>query len=379
MADAPTAGRLLALLSLLQGRREWPGTLLARRLDVSQRTVRRDVERLRGLGYPIDSTSGPAGGYSLTAGAAMPPLLLDDDEAIAVAIALRTAARSAVAGIEETALRALVKLEQVLPVAPAPPRAGLRRDRGRSAARAAARSSTRRRSRCSAPRAATASMLRFGYRGRDGERSRRMVEPHALVAHGRRWYLLAFDPARTGWRTFRVDRVESPGALRLPLRASCDPGGRRGDLPDADALGRRLPPRGTGPLPGAGEAAARPGRAGGSCVSSRTARASTRRATTTSTGSRSGSPRRTSTSSSLAGSARAARAPGGDGAADRGRLQRRSGERGAQAAGLGGKQPLDDRERRARADLVAHVEPVVEQRQRRRDHHVGDVRLRRRR
>src|ERR1700753_2189423 len=115
MADAPTAGRLLALLSLLQGRREWPGTLLAARLEVSLRTVRRDVERLRSLGYPIDSTSGPAGGYSLTAGAAMPPLLLDDEEALAVAIALRTAARSAVAGIEETALRAMVKLEQVLP------------------------------------------------------------------------------------------------------------------------------------------------------------------------------------------------------------------------------------------------------------------------
>src|ERR1700761_5360916 len=115
MAEAPTAGRLLALLSLLQGRREWPGTVLADRLGVSGRTVRRDVDRLRSLGYPIDSTSGPAGGYSLTSGAAMPPLLLDDDEALAVAIALRTAARSAVAGVEETALQALVKPEQVLP------------------------------------------------------------------------------------------------------------------------------------------------------------------------------------------------------------------------------------------------------------------------
>src|SRR5258708_19682774 len=115
MAEAPTARRLLALLSLLQGRREWPGALLAERLEVSHRTVRRDVERLRSLGYPIDSTSGPAGGYSLTAGAAMPPLLLDDEEAIAVAIALRTPARSPVAGIEETALRPLVKPQQVLP------------------------------------------------------------------------------------------------------------------------------------------------------------------------------------------------------------------------------------------------------------------------
>src|SRR5689334_4911437 len=115
MAETPTAGRLLSLLSLLQARREWPGPDLAARLGVSPRTVRRDVERLRALGYPIGSTSGPAGGYVLSAGTAMPPLLLDDEEAIAVAIALRTAARAAVAGIEETALSALVKLEQVLP------------------------------------------------------------------------------------------------------------------------------------------------------------------------------------------------------------------------------------------------------------------------
>ena len=224
MADAPTAGRLLSLLSLLQGRREWPGALLARRLDVSQRTVRRDVERLRGLGYPIESTSGPAGGYSLTAGAAMPPLLLDDDEALAVAIALRTAARSAVAGIEETALRALVKLEQVLP-------SHLRRRvqafgatevlggaGGGPVVDAAALTvlGTACRDR---------EMLRFGYRGRDGERSRRMVEPHALVAHGRRWYLLAFDPARTGWRTFRVDRVERPAPSGSRFEPRAIPGG----------------------------------------------------------------------------------------------------------------------------------------------------------
>src|SRR5215212_3920165 len=110
-----TSSRLLTLLSLLQGRRDWPGDELAGRLEVSGRTIRRDVERLRGLGYPVESVTGPAGGYRLRAGTAMPPLLLDDDEAIAIAVGLRTAARASVTGIEETAVRALVKLEQVLP------------------------------------------------------------------------------------------------------------------------------------------------------------------------------------------------------------------------------------------------------------------------
>src|SRR4051794_5863610 len=110
-----TSSRLLTLLSLLQGRRDWPGGELAERLGVSGRTIRRDVERLRDLGYPVESMTGPAGGYQLRAGAAMPPLLLDDDEAIAIAVGLRTAAGASVAGIEETAVRALVKLEQVLP------------------------------------------------------------------------------------------------------------------------------------------------------------------------------------------------------------------------------------------------------------------------
>src|SRR4051794_20771362 len=110
-----TSSRLLTLLSLLQGRRDWPGQELADRLEVSPRTIRRDVERLRDLGYPVESMTGPAGGYQLRAGTAMPPLLLDDDEAIAIAVGLRTAAGASVDGIEETSLRALVKLEQVLP------------------------------------------------------------------------------------------------------------------------------------------------------------------------------------------------------------------------------------------------------------------------
>src|SRR4051812_13328840 len=110
-----TSSRLLDLLSLLQARRDWPGGELAERLDVSRRTIRRDVERLRALGYPVESLTGPAGGYRLRAGTAMPPLLLDEGEAIAIAVGLGTAARASVAGIEETSIRALVKLEQVLP------------------------------------------------------------------------------------------------------------------------------------------------------------------------------------------------------------------------------------------------------------------------
>src|SRR5687767_10072405 len=110
-----TSSRLLELLSLLQGRRDWPGNELADRLEVSRRTIRRDVERLRELGYPVESLTGPAGGYRLRAGTAMPPLLLDDEEAIAIAVGLSTAARASVTGIEEAAVRALVKIEQVLP------------------------------------------------------------------------------------------------------------------------------------------------------------------------------------------------------------------------------------------------------------------------
>jgi predicted DNA-binding transcriptional regulator YafY len=205
-----TSSRLLQLLSLLQGRRDWPGNELAARLEVSARTIRRDMDRLRNLGYPVESLSGPAGGYRLHAGSAMPPLLLDDEEAIAIAVGLRTAARASVSGMEETSVRALVKLEQVLP-------AHLRR-------RVAALSSATFTLPVSGPTvdpqhltaiAATCrdcECLRFGYRSRDGTDSRREVEPHALVNHGRRWYVVAWDRRRRGWRTFRVDRLSKPAS-----------------------------------------------------------------------------------------------------------------------------------------------------------------------
>jgi predicted DNA-binding transcriptional regulator YafY len=218
-----TSSRLLELLSLLQARRDWPGGELAERLGVSGRTIRRDVERLRELGYPVESLTGPAGGYRLRAGTAMPPLLLDDEEAIAIAVGLLTAARASVTGIEETAVRALVKLEQVLP-------AHLRR-------RVAALGSATITAPVSGPTVAPQDLtliaaacrdsecLRFAYRSRDGTDSRRDVEPNALVNLGRRWYLVAWDRDRENWRTFRVDRVAKPASTgvrfaprRLPAK-----------------------------------------------------------------------------------------------------------------------------------------------------------------
>jgi predicted DNA-binding transcriptional regulator YafY len=206
-----SSSRLLTLLSLLQGRRDWPGSELADRLEVSPRTVRRDVDRLRSLGYPVESMTGPAGGYQLRAGTAMPPLLLDDDEAIAIAVSLRTAAGGSVTGIEETAVRALVKLEQVLP-------AHLRR-RVQALQRATMTlqvyGGPTVDPQCLTVLAAACrdrERVRFAYTTRDSAGSRREAEPHALVNAGRRWYLVAWDCGRTDWRTFRVDRIAKPAS-----------------------------------------------------------------------------------------------------------------------------------------------------------------------
>ena len=218
-----TSSRLLTLLSLLQARRDWAGGELAERLDVSRRTIRRDVERLRELGYPVESLTGPAGGYRLAAGTAMPPLLLDDDEAIAIAVGLRTAARASVTGIEETSVRALVKLEQVLP-------AHLRR---RVQALGATTTILPAAGPTVDPQVLTvlagacrdSECVRFGYRARDGAFGRREVEPAALVNRGRRWYLVCWDRVREDWRTFRVDRIEDPSPLAVRFRPRELPGG----------------------------------------------------------------------------------------------------------------------------------------------------------
>ena len=205
-----TSARLLRLLSLLQARRDWSGPELAERLGVTTRTVRNDVERLRGLGYPVDARRGVAGGYRLATGSTLPPLLLDDEEAVAVAIGLRTAAHGTVAGIEESSVRALAKLERLLP-----PRVRRRIDAVASAVVALPAAGPPVDADVLVPIAAACrdhERLRFQYVAHDGAATDRVTEPHRLVNAGRRWYLLAWDVDRRDWRTFRVDRIR----LRLP-------------------------------------------------------------------------------------------------------------------------------------------------------------------
>jgi predicted DNA-binding transcriptional regulator YafY len=217
-----TSTRLLQLLAMLQARRDWSGQDLATRLEVSTRTIRTDIERLRELGYPVEASPGVGGGYRLGHGTTMPPLLLDDEEVVAVAVALRTAAGAGVTGIEEASLRALVKLEQLLP--------------------------SRLRHRIDAMRAATVSIpgagptvdsevlsaiagairaseqLRFDYIDHIGNQTVRTVEPQRLVVWGSRWYLLALDIDRDDWRTFRVDRItpKTPTGPRFKPRPLSD-------------------------------------------------------------------------------------------------------------------------------------------------------------
>lgn len=219
-----SAERLLRLLGLLQGRIDWTAEELARRLEVTPRTVRRDVVRLRDLGYPVEAVAGPGGGYRLGAGGKLPPLLLDDEEALAVALGLRVSATTAVGGLEDASLSALAKLEHVLP-------ARLRSrledvseattstlgpsftlvDHGTLAVVAA---TIRKRER-----------LRLSYRDNEGRVTERHVEPVRLVHTGRRWYLVVFDLDRDDWRTFRLDRVTEPVAtgLRAGRRQGPDP------------------------------------------------------------------------------------------------------------------------------------------------------------
>lgn len=207
---AEPSARLLRLLSFLQTPRDWSGQELAERLDVDIRTVRRDIEKLRNLGYPVQAIPGVAG-YRLGAGAKMPPLLLDDDEAIAVALGLcLSAGGGIVTGAEESALRALVKIEQVLPS-----RLRHRFATLRSATMAVPPGTTAPDSSLLSAIALAISerrQLRFDYQAHDGAASRRNAEPYKLVNVGRRWYLLGWDVDRRDWRTYRVDRLQ----LRIP-------------------------------------------------------------------------------------------------------------------------------------------------------------------
>ncbi|MFI7214315.1 helix-turn-helix transcriptional regulator [Micromonospora maritima] len=205
-----TSARLLALLSLLQARRDWPGTVLADRLGVSARTVRRDVDRLRELGYPIASTRGPDGGYRLGAGSALPPLLFDDEQAVALTVALQTAATT-VTGIEEAAARALATVRQVMPS-----RLRHRVDALRVVAVERAGAAAKPRVEPGLLMTLSAAVharevLRFDYRtaatGSTEDAPPRRAQPHHLVTWGGRWYLVAWDLDRDDWRTFRVDRI----------------------------------------------------------------------------------------------------------------------------------------------------------------------------
>lgn len=221
---ANTSARMLRLLSLLQTHRYWPGGELADRLEVSERTLRRDVDRLRELGYPVDASRGVAGGYQLQAGAALPPLLLDDEEAVAIAVGLRTAAGGAIAGIEETSVRALTKLVQVLP-----PRLRRRVDALQAYTVPAVMGGGPTVDALALTVIAQAcrddERLRFGYTRRDGAAATRLVEPHRLVSLGRRWYLVAWDVERHDWRTFRIDRLHEPEATGARFRQRELPGG----------------------------------------------------------------------------------------------------------------------------------------------------------
>jgi predicted DNA-binding transcriptional regulator YafY len=219
-------GRALKLLSLLQTRRRWSGAELAQRLEVTERTVRRDIDRLRRLGYPVDAAPGGDGGYRLSAGSHLPPLLLDDDEAVAVAVGLRAAAGAAIEGMDDASVRALAKLEQVLPD-------HLRRRV--SALHAAVVSLQHEHNGDDVIDPDALSVLaaacrdheeaRFDYVGPDGDTTRRLVEPYQLISAGRRWYLIAWDLRRTDWRTFRLDRLAQVrlAGRRFPPRAI--PGG----------------------------------------------------------------------------------------------------------------------------------------------------------
>ena len=217
MSDSTTTSRVLALLNLLQTHRHWPGPELAARLAVTDRTLRRDVERLRDLGYRVESVPGAGGGYRLEAGAALPPLLLTDDEAVTMAIGLRLAASKGLEDGEHTTLTALAKLEQVLPAA-------LRRQVN---ALAATVESTQLPGVGVSPEilgelalaCRDRERIRFSYVDGRGAESQRSVEPHSLVSGGRNWFLVAWDRDRGDWRTFRVDRLSRVFGTRVTSEA----------------------------------------------------------------------------------------------------------------------------------------------------------------
>jgi predicted DNA-binding transcriptional regulator YafY len=215
-----TTERVLTLLALLQERRVWTGPELADRLEVTPRTVRRDVERLRALGYPVHASQGVGGGYRLGPGQDLPPLLLDDEEAIATAVSLLAGAGGAVAGAGDAALRALTKLDRVLPTRL---RHEVRALTGSVETFGGGRPSVDPEVLMTLARACRDEVeAGFDYPSGDEVRRRR-VEPYRLVASDRRWYLLAFDLDRDGWRSFRVDRMRDVSARTWHFRPRAAP------------------------------------------------------------------------------------------------------------------------------------------------------------
>ncbi|TDC55178.1 YafY family transcriptional regulator [Actinomadura sp. KC345] len=212
-----TTERVLRLLMLLQRKPSWTAAELAVELGVTDRSVRRDVERLRAVGYPVHATAGVGGGYQLGAGTRLPPLLLDDEEAIATAVSLRMASGGTVAGAGEAALRALTKLDQVMPPRL---RAEVRAVHGATATLAGPAAEIDAELLVTLARACRdATRVRFRYTGRGGEERERTVEPVRMVATGRRWYLMAWDVDRDDWRTFRLDRMAGAEATTWHFRA----------------------------------------------------------------------------------------------------------------------------------------------------------------
>ena len=223
-----TSARMLSLLSLLQTHRYWPGDELAGRLEVSGRTLRRDIERLRDLGYAVDASRGVAGGYQLRAGGSLPPLLLEDDEAVAIAVGLRSAAAGSVGGLEETSVLALTKVMALMPPALRRRMDALKTQTdapgpwaGGPVVEAGVLTTLAQACRDDEP-------VEFGYQARDAEPTSRRVEPHRLVSLGRRWYLVGYDRDRQDWRSFRVDRLSDPRTVGPRFRPR--------ELPAVDAL-----------------------------------------------------------------------------------------------------------------------------------------------
>jgi predicted DNA-binding transcriptional regulator YafY len=208
MGDTP--GRMLELLGLLQARASWSGTELAERLEVTERTVRRDMDRLRLLGYPVEAIPGRYGGYRLGRGGSLPPLLLNDDEAVAVAIGLRAAVDGTVAGLEESAVSVLAKLDQLLPSHLATRTRAVHENTVSMLGRSRPEKVEARHLVLLAQACSARERVRFDYTDKGGTGTRRLVEPLQVVRSGARWYLAARDIDRADWRTFRLDRIRSP-------------------------------------------------------------------------------------------------------------------------------------------------------------------------